>query len=153
MLGHHYTLLGCPSSPRAAVGWGSPQAEGIQGTPILPGSLHPTRLVLPGSLPLCAAACRLYLWMQSGKERGAGSHSASRRPLGPWGHPCRRRAEEEQTQTAGVRVEQAGLREYRDPAVHTACRSECVECVRNPGQLPAQQRPRWAAGGTVSPSR
>lgn len=148
MLSHHYTLLGCLSSPRAAVGWGSPQAEGIQGTPILPGSLHPTRLYSQALFP-CApppadftSGCS----QEKSEEQGPTAQAA-----GLWDRGDTHVAvEEEQTQTAGVRVEQAGLRECRDPAVHTACRSECV---RNTGQLPAQQRPGWAAGGTVSPSR
>lgn len=117
---HHCTLLGCPSGA-AAVGWRLPQTEGIQGTPILPESPLPYRAELPGALSL--APHRLWILPLDAARKRARNRVPQSRLLAsgtvrtPMSPSSRARAET----LLECAWSKRGLREPREPAVHTAC--------------------------------
>lgn len=111
----------------------------------------PYRAVLPETLPLRPAASGT-LPLDAARKR-ARSRVPQRGPLasGTVGTPM---SPSSRARAGGVHVEQTRLRERREPAVHTACPSECVRNPQRswrPSQLLSHQRPRVAAGGPANP--
>lgn len=97
----------------------------------------------PGVLP---RSPRTYLGAQSGRERGAGAPSTGRRPPGPRGRACRRRAERAPWQGTGGSLGPAGRGRPGQPPKRVRSQRSTASGWAEAGAPP---RPRAAVRGTA----
>lgn len=116
------TTAPCWAVPgEAAVGWRLPQTEGIQSTPILPESPLLYWAELPGALPSTPPPVNLTFGcsQENSEEQGSPAPAA-----GLWDRGDTHVAVEpgkNRNRLLECAWSKRGLREPREPAVHTAC--------------------------------